>query len=441
MVSRGKITAGFLLSLLLLLLVQGAVAGPKIQSWNTANGAKVLFVAASDLPIVDMRVVFDAGSARDGATPGISHLTNGLLTEGAGDWDANRIAERLESVGAELGSGALRDMGWVSIRTLSEPKALATSVETMATILGKPTFAEDALERNRQMMLAGLERLEQAPGKVAKRRFYKEVFGDHPYGVHGGGTRESLAGFSTDDLRAFHRRYYVAANAVVAIVGDLDRKGAEELAERLTAQLQRGEHAPELPQVAALGAGKEVRETFPSSQSHIFLGQPGMKRGDPDYFPLYVGNHILGGSGLVSLLAEEVREKRGLSYSVYSQFSPMRVPGPFVMGAQTQNAKADEALQVMRHTLNRFVEQGPTAEELDAAKKNITGGFPLRIASNSDIVSYLGMIGFYGLPLDHLDTLVAKVNRVTTEQIKDAFRRRVHPDRLVTVVVGSGNAE
>jgi zinc protease len=111
------------------------------------------------------------------------------------------------------------------------------------------------------------------------------------------------------------------------------------------------------------------------------------------------------------------------------------------MGAQTQNAKADEALQVMRHTLNRFVEQGPTAEELDAAKKNITGGFPLRIASNSDIVSYLGMIGFYGLPLDHLDTLVAKVNRVTTEQIKDAFRRRVHPDRLVTVVVGSGNAE
>jgi zinc protease len=291
------------------------------------------------------------------------------------------------------------------------------------------------------MMLAGLRRLEQSPGKVAKRRFFQEVFGNHPYGIHGGGTRESLAGFSPDDVRAFHRRYYVAANAVVAIVGDLNRKQAEALAERLTAQLQPGEHAPKLPAVAALEKAKEIRRPFPSSQSHVFIGQPGMQRGDPDYFTLYVGNHILGGSGLVSLLAEEVREKRGLSYSVYSYFSPMRVSGPFIMGAQTQNAKSQETLQVMRDTLNRFIEQGPSADELDAAKNNITGGFPLRIASNGKIVEYLGMIGFYDLPLDHLDTFVDKVNRVTEEQIKDAFRRRVHPDRLVTVVVGNGNAE
>jgi zinc protease len=439
MVNKGKTTVGLLL--LLLMLMQGAVAGPKIESWNTANGAKVLFVAATDLPMVDIRMVFDAGSARDGATPGISRLTNALLTEGAGDWDANQIAERVESVGTELGSGALRDMGWVSVRTLSEPKALATSVDTLATIVSKPTFAKDALERNRQMMLAGLERLEQSPGQVAERRFFQEVFGNHPYGIHGGGTRESLSGFSQDDVRAFHRRFYVAANAVIAIVGDLDRKGAEKLAEDLTAQLRSGEHAPKLPQVAALEKGMEVRKPFPSSQSHILLGQPGMQRGDPDYFPLYVGNHILGGGGLVSLLAEEVREKRGLSYSVYSQFSPMRMPGPFVMGAQTQNAKVEEALQVMRATLRRFIEQGPTADELQAAKNKITGGFPLRIASNSDITAYLGMIGFYGLPLDHLDTLVAKVNRVTAEQIKDAFRRRLHPDRLVTVVVGNGKTE
>jgi zinc protease len=437
--NKVKIAAGLLLPLLL--LVQGAVAGPKIESWNTANGAKVLFVAAADLPIVDMRVVFDAGSARDGTTPGISHLTNALLTEGAAEWDANQIAERVESVGAELGSGALRDMGWISIRTLSEPKALEISTDTVAAIIGRPMFTKDALERNRQMMLAGLRRLEQSPGQVAQRRFFKEVFGDHPYGIHSGGTQESLSGFSQDDVRAFHRRYYVAANAVVAIVGDLDRKQAVELADRLTAQLQPGEHAPMLPHVSPLEKGVEIRKPFPSSQSHILLGQPGMRRGDPDYFPLYVGNHILGGGGLVSLLADEVREKRGLSYSVSSQFSPMRVPGPFVMGAQTQNAKVEEALQVMRTTLRRYIEQGPTAEELDAAKSNITGGFPLRIASNSDIAAYLGMIGFYDLPLDHLDTLVAKVNRVTAEQIKDAFRRRLHPDRLVTVVVGNDQAE
>ncbi len=435
MANRGKTLTGLLL-LTLLLAAPGVLAGPKIDSWRTANGARVLFVAAPDLPMVDIRVIFDAGSARDGATPGVSRLTNGLLTEGAGEWDATEIAERLESVGAELDSGALRDMTWVSVRTLSEKEALEVSVDTVATIIGKPSFATDALERNRQMMLAGLLRLEQSPGEVARRRFFQEVFREHPYAIHSGGTKESIAALSRDDVGAFHRRFYVAANAVVALVGDLTREQAEKLADRLTAQLQVGEHAPELPQVSMLNSAEEVRIPFPSSQSHILLGQPGMQRGDPDYFPLYLGNHILGGNGLVSILAEEVREKRGLSYSVYSYFAPMRTQGPFVIGAQTQNAKVAETLTVLRTTLTRFMDQGPSAQELEAAKKNITGGFPLNIASNGKIVEYLGMIGFYELPLDYLDTFVDNVNRVTADQIKEAFRRRVQPDRLVTVIVG-----
>ncbi len=439
MVNKGRTVLGLLL--LILLAAQNVLAGPKIDAWHTANGARVLFVAAPDLPMVDIRVIFDAGSARDGKMPGISRLTNSLLTEGAGEWDATEIAERLESVGAELDSGALRDMAWVSVRTLSEKEALGVSVDTVATVLGKPGFAADALERNRQMMLAGLLRLEQSPGKVARRRFFQEVFQEHPYATHSGGTKESLQGLSQDDVRAFHRRFYVAANAVVAIVGDLTREQAEKLADRLTTQLQAGEHAPELPQVRALKTAGEVRLPFPSSQSHIFMGQPGMRRGDPDYFPLYLGNHILGGNGLVSLLSEEVREKRGLSYSVYSYFAPMRTRGPFIVGAQTQNAKVAETLEVLRATLTRFIQQGPSAQELEAAKKNITGGFPLQIASNGKIVQYLGMIGFYELPLDYLDTFVDNVNRVTSDQIKEAFQRRVQPDRLVTVIVGGGEAD
>lgn len=161
-----------------------------------------------------------------------------------------------------------------------------------------------------------------------------------------------------------------------------------------------------------------------------------MARHDPDYFPLYVGNHVLGGSGLVSMLGEEVRNKRGLSYSVYSYFAPMRAAGPFTMGAQTKNAQAEQALRVMRDTLVRFISEGPTADELDNAKSNITGGFPLKIASNSDIVEYIAMMGFYDYPLDWLDTLVDKVERVSAEAVRDAFVRRIDPNSLVAVVVG-----
>lgn len=427
-----------LVTLLFLLLVSSSVwSGPVIQNWQTKSGASVLFVASADLPMVDLRVVFDAGSARDGDKPGLSLLTNAVLTDGAGNWNADQIALRIDSVGARLGSGSLRDMAWVSLRTITEEKAFETSVSTLAEILKAPTFPLDALERNRKMMLASLQRELQSPGAIAKKQFMQTLFGTHPYAIHGGGTEESLQAITRDDLIAHLKRYYVAKNATISIVGDLDRKQAEALAERISSGLQPGEAAPALPQVAALKQAVAKSVQFPSSQSHIFLGQPGMHRGDPDYFALYVGNHIFGGSGLVSLLAEEVREKRGLSYSVYSFFSPMRADGPFLMGAQTKNDQAQLALDVMRNSLIDYIQRGPTDAELKASQQNITGGFPLNIASNGKIVEYISMIGFYKLPLDHLDTFVSRVNAVTKEQIKDAFKRRVHPDKFVTVVVGN----
>jgi len=344
-------------------------------------------VSAPDLPMVDVRVVFDAGSTRDGDKPGLSQLTNGLLTEGAGEWNADQIAQRMDAVGASMGSGALRDMAWVSLRTLTEEDAFNTSVSTLAEILNAPTFPVAALERNRKMMLAVLQREAQSPGGVVKKEFMKKVFGSHPYAIHSGGTKESLTTITRDDVMAQYRRYYVAGNTTISIVGALDRKQAEDLANRLTDRMQEGKSAPALPAVDTLLQASEQHIQFPSSQSHIVLGQPGMKRGDPDYFALYVGNHILGGGGLVSLLSDEVREKRGLSYSIYSYFSPMRANGPFVLGAQTKNQQASEALKIMRQTLVDYIQRGPTDKELKAAKQNITGGFPLRIANNGKINS------------------------------------------------------
>lgn len=423
--------------LFLLVMSSALLAGPNIERWDTSNGARVLYVAAPELPMVDLRLVFDAGSARD-AIPGVGYLTNALLEEGAGEWDADRIAERLEGVGAEMSTGSMRDMACVSLRSLTEEQALETAIQTLSQVLAAPRFEPEALERLRKTVLVSLNHDDQSPASVAKKAFMRAVFGEHPYAVNSEGTRASVEQISRDDVLAHFRDYYVAENAIIAIVGAVDRRQAESLAERAAQGLEAGSRAPALPAVADLQEAQTLSLPFPSSQSHILMGQPGMHRGDSDYFVLYVGNHILGGSGLVSQLSEEVREKRGLSYSVYSYFSPMRRNGPFLIGAQTQNAKAEEALQVMRDTLQRFIDQGPTGQELEAAKQNITGGFPLRIASNSKILEYIAMIGFYDLPLDYLDHFVERVESVTVDQIRDAFQRRVKPDRMVTVVVGNG---
>jgi zinc protease len=421
-----------------LALSSAALATPQIQSWETENGAEVLFVAAPDLPMVDVRLAFDAGSARDGSQPGLASMTAEMLTEGAGDLDADRIAERIESVGAELDTGAGRDMAFVSLRSLTDPALLGPAVDTLTKVLSEPSFPVEDFERVRQNRLIALRLSEQDPGSVGSKALYRAVFGEHPYASDPSGTRDSVAGLGRDDLADFHRRWYTTRNATVAIVGALQRSEAEALAEQVTAGLPLGEAPPPLPEVPELTRSEVQRIDFPSSQTHVYLGQPGMRRGDPDYFPLYVGNHILGGSGLVSLLMHEVREKRGLSYSTYSYFAPMAVRGPMIMGLQTKNDQAEEARGVLLDTLQRFIDEGPTDDELDAALKNITGGFPLRIDSNSDVVSYLSVIGFYDLPLDYLDRFTDRVSSVTKEQIRDAYRRRVHPQRLAMVLVGGG---
>lgn len=419
-----------------MLVMHSAWAVPEIQTWRTPTGAKVLFVSAQTLPMVDVRVVFDAGSARDGEHPGRASLTAAMLTEGAAGLDADAIAERVEAVGAELGTGVDRDTSFARLRSLTEPEALETALDTLVKVLAEPSFDAREFERVQRNRLTALRLDEQDPGSVGQKALYRAIFGEHPYASDPSGTAESVAALSVDDLRAFHERHYGAANATIAIVGALDRAQAEALAARLTAALPEAAPPPPLPPVPALEQGVTQQIAFPSSQTHLYLGQPGMRRGDPDYFALYLGNHILGGSGLVSQLMEEVREKRGLSYSVYSYFVPLARKGPLVMGLQTQNAQAEAAQQVLQETLTRFIEEGPSEEELDAAVKNITGGFPLRIAGNSKIVRYLAVIGFYELPLDYLDVFPERIRALSAEQIQDAFRRRVDPERLAVVAVG-----
>ena len=424
------------LVLAMLLTALPVQAIPPIQHWLTDNGLRVYYVHAPELPMVDLNITFAAGSARDGKHSGVAHMTSTLLDTGAAGLSATELASRIEALGAELDTGSARDMAWVTLRSLSDGEHLQPALAILGDILGKPDFNKRDFERERERTLVALRADEQSPSTVAEYAHFDAIYHDHPYALRENGTEAGIKALSLDDIREFHSRYYVARNAVLAIVGDVDRKAAEQLAEQLADRLPEGQRADPLPPGPPLEKASMERIYHPSAQTHVRMGAPGMHRGDPDYFPLYVGNYVLGGSGLVSRLSDEVREKRGLSYSVSSYFSPMEQDGPYLLSLQTRNDQSEAALAVMRETLQKFVDEGPTEKELVAAKKNITGGFALLIDSNSKILSYLVMIGFYGLPLDYLETFNANVEAVTREQIIDAFRRRVQPDTMATVIVG-----
>jgi zinc protease len=329
-------------------------------------------------------------------------------------------------------------MAWLSLRTLTEKALFDDAVSTFHTILTQPTFNPDDFQREKNRTLAGLKHREESPGALASLAFQKALYHDHPYAHPEEGMLDTVSAFQVSDLTAFYKKYYVSSNAIVVIVGDLQRQQAEQLAEKLMADLPVGEKPAEIPPVTLPTQASTQHIDFPSSQTHVLSGMPGVHRKDPDYFTLYVGNYILGGGSLVSKLFDEVREKRGLAYSASSQFVPLFREGPFVMSLQTRNDQTEQAIGVMNATLNDFIKNGPTEAELLAAKKNITGGFALRTDNNSKVTEYVTMIGFYQQPLDYLDQFPAKVDAVTLENIKDAFQRRIRPELLQTVSAGGG---
>ncbi len=421
----------------MLLLVAGPLlAKVNIEHWQTSKGSQVYFIAAPELPMVDIKVIFDAGSARDGKQFGIAALTSALLDTGAGIWNADQIAQRLESVGAALGSDVSYDMATVSLRSLTEPKLLESALETMQTVISKPRFADADFKRDLARTLAGLKQLEESPAAQADIAFTKALYGDHPYAHNSDGEMATVGKFKVADVKEFYRRHYVAANAMVVIVGALSKEQAEQTAEKLLANLPVGQKPAPLADVVMPSAAKRQDIEFPSTQTHVLVGLPGSYRQDPDYFTLYLGNHILGGSGLVSKLFNEIREKRGLAYSASSMFAPYLKPGPFEISLQTRNEKTAEAITVLNQTLADFINNGPTEAELTAAKQNITGGFAMRFDTNKELAGYAAMIGFYQLPLDYLDTFPQKIEQVTVAQIKDTFKKRVPLDLLQTVTVG-----
>ena len=267
-----------------------------IQHWQTAEGARVLFVEARQLPMFDLRLTFAAGSSQDDGTPGLALLTNAMLNEGIEGRDVTAIAEGFEGLGANFGNGSYRDMAVVSLRSLSAADKREPALALFSQVVGQPTFPADSLQRIQNQLLAGFEFQKQNPGKLASIELYRELYGEHPYAHPSEGTPESVPQIDVEQLKAFHARAYAAGNAVIALVGDLSREQAEAIAAQVSAALPEGPALPPTPTPQAPTAGLHHID-FPSNQTHLMLGQLGIPRGHPDYAALYLGNQILGGGG------------------------------------------------------------------------------------------------------------------------------------------------
>jgi len=421
-----------------------AHAAPPIQHWTQASGAQVYLVESPGIPMLDVQIDFDAGARRD--PPGRAGLASatalmtgkGIAAQGSAPaLDENQVGAAWADLGASFDADASNDRMSFRLRTLTDPQLLPQSVALAARQLAAPDFPAKVWQRERESLSAALREARTRPGTVAGIAFSHAVFDPHPYGYET--TPESLAAVSVQDMRRFYTASIQPCRAKLSLVGAVTRAQADDLARQLLAGLPAPAACaplPPVPPVQPLAAAREIDIPFASAQAHVLMGQPGYRRADPDHFALNVGNYILGGGGFVSRLTDQVREKRGLSYSVYSSFAPGLDAGAFVIGLQTRPDQAGQALTVARQVLTEFVANGPTDAEVKAAQDNLVNGFALLIDSNAKLLANVANIAWNDLPLDYLDTWSAHVQSITAADIKAAFARKVDPARMVTVVVG-----
>jgi zinc protease len=369
---RSKLMA--LMGLWLMFISSVCLAVPTIQHWQLANGVQVYFVPTDGLPILDAQLVFDAGSARDGEKSGLASLTSGLLEQGAGDLNAQQIAEQFESVGAQLGVSTSRDFSAISFRSLTDDQILNTAWSVLKKVVTSPTFPAVDFQREKDRTLLSIKQRQESPGTLAQLALYGRIFQGHPYAKPIQGEESSVTKLAVKDLKDFYSQYYVANKLTVVLVGGISRQRAEKLVEQLVGKLKAGKKAPAIAAVNVSTNGGLIHQDYPSQQTHLLYGMPVLAHNDPDYFALYIGNHILGGSGFSSRIVKDIREARGLAYSAYSYFHPMLQKGPFIMGLQTKNESVKEASAAVKQLLENFLLQGPSDEEVIAAKKNIGGG-------------------------------------------------------------------
>ena len=426
-------------------LLQSAQAILPIEKLDSVKGAKAYLVQTKTLPMVDIEISIDAGDHYDPAgKSGLASMTAELMNYGArtskGVLTEAQIADEIADLGANLGISVGGERAVIRIRSLSRKDLRDRAVQLASVMLSSPTYEAKILEREKQRAITSLLEAETKPESVLERRFRKSVYGNYPLGESP--SVKSVGSVSASDLARFHQQFYRGDRMIVSIVGDVSPSEASEIVGTLLKNIpQSGMAIPMLPQLQRSPieplSSREIQIPFDSQQAHIAMGMTAITRSNPDYFPLIVGNYILGGGGFVSRLMSEVREKRGLAYSVFSYFAPGKDAGIFQAGLQTKGDQAALALEVMSSTMANFIANGATTSELQTAKANLINGFPLRIDNNRKLLDNVSSIAWNDLPLDTLETWTAKVDAVTLEQVSAAFQKYLAMDRMKIVVLGA----
>ncbi len=434
---EGKIFSLILVTTLILIIPPAFAKPFETHEWQTKNGTHVVFHQAPEVPMLDVNIAFAAGSAYDGTQFGLSALTTRLLDQGNGGLDAGAIADKFAVVGAQYAGASNRDMIVLTLRTLTRPDALKQASDMFALLINHPDFPPDTFLREKDQQLMAIKQNKALPDAIAEDTFYQALYGKHPYAHPTDGYYDSVCKLSVDDVRHFYQQYVVSKNAVIVLVGAIDEATAHRLAERMVGDLRGGQAAASIPEALPLTAEVNIEVPYPAPQSALRLGQLGITHQNSDYFPLQVANYILGGgASMESMFSHELREKRGLTYSVFSEFSPMPGIGPFIISLSTKHRQAREALDLTRETLAGFIKTGPNDQALLAAKHYLTGSFPLSLASNRSIANLLLRIAFYHLPKDFLNNYIDHINAVSTAEVKLALTRQIHPDKLLQITVG-----
>ncbi len=413
--------------------IVAARAAVDIQEITTDKGIKVWLVEDYTVPIISVRFAFKGGTVQDPVgKEGLSTLMTGLFDEGAGDLDADAFQERLDDAGAEMSFSASRDVIQGQMRTLADERANAFDLLHLAVT--SPRFDQEPVDRIRSQMLTGIQREMRDPETLGQQAFAKALYGDHPYARRANGTLESLASMTPDDLHALHKRLFARSNFYVAVVGAIDAETLKTELDRVFGDLPAQAELTEIAHVEPK-LDQEVDYPYDLPQATLQMVYPGIDRDDPEFFPAFLMNHILGGGDFSSRLFNEVREKRGLTYGVGSGLMNGDYANSLFIGTSTRADRAAETLQVIRDTIKTFLDEGATAAELEATKTYLVGAYPINnLDSSSSVASTLVQLQIDNRGIDYIERRVGYIEAVTLEQVKDAAKRLLTAKPAVLII-------
>ena len=432
-----------LISILIIMTITNITqANVEISKYTTKNGIKVLYSKSENIPMIDIRITFDAGSNKDGELKGISMLTHSLLDEGTSKMDAESIATVFESNGSVFNTSVNKDKSSISLRSLTEKKYLNPSIKMFLSILSDSVFPTNEMQLQKDRTVTSIAEDETDVAEIASNLFFKEIYGDYPYANTTIGQKNTVKKITRKNILNFYKKNINVDNASIVIVSSLTKKEVIDISEKISKSLNSDKQEFYKDKVLSkINKEKYIYKKFSSKQAHIYIGGLSIERGSKNHLPLYVGNYIFGGSGFSARLMQELRVKRGLTYGVYSYIHPMKNTGPFVIGIETKSEQAQESVKLIHEMLREFYKKGPTDKELKHAKQSIINGFPLMIDSNKDILNYLSLINYYNLPLDYLSTFTSRISNITKKDIMRSFEDEIDVNKLITLVVGNEKAK